>query len=81
VNPALWLMCVLDRNEWGAVTRCTIGRYRRAFARHFDVIHDEYNGLLIGPQGKLSQAIADLLIDLRWLAPFSPKLFFRLRNR
>ena len=83
-NPLLLAMCVLDRNEWGAVGRCYKWRYERRFARRFRRVRGRYNGLLIGPQGKLSLAIADFLLRepfSRVLACFSPKLFFHLENR
>jgi len=83
LNPALLAMCVLDRNEWGAVSRCYRGPYRRRFARYFEPLRDEYNGLLIGPQGKLATGIADFLIEGPMpglLARFSPEIFFHLRN-
>lgn len=84
VNPVLMGFHLLDRNEWGAVTRCFLGRYRRRFERHFDVVDARYLGLVIGPGGPVTFALADFMLS-RWvrpvLGPFSPKLFFHLRNR
>ncbi|MBW2271998.1 MAG: class I SAM-dependent methyltransferase [Deltaproteobacteria bacterium] len=84
LNPLLLLMCVLDRNEWAAASRCYRGKYERIFSRHFDRCEGQYNGLLIGPQGRLSLALAEFMLEsplaplLRWM---SPKLLFRMRNR
>lgn len=82
LNPALLLMCILDRNEWGAVSRCYRGRYARLFSRYFDLIRSEYNGLLIGPQGTLSTSAVTFMLESParpLLQYFSPKLFFHLR--
>ena len=56
---------MVDRNEWGAVSRC-------------------YNGLMIGPQGRIATGLADFLVEgplSRWMARFGPEIFFHLRNR
>jgi 2-polyprenyl-3-methyl-5-hydroxy-6-metoxy-1,4-benzoquinol methylase len=31
MNPALFALCLLDRNEWGALSRCYRGRYESLF--------------------------------------------------
>ena len=83
-NPLLWAMCVVDSNEWGALSRCYLSRYRKLFSRHFDEVQGSYNGLLIGPQGKLATTVADFLLSKPMsplLARFSPKLFYHLKNR
>ena len=84
LNPLLLLLCVFDRNEWGAVSRCWKGRYERLLARHFEPVASAYNGLLIGPQGRLARGVADFLLEGP-LAPalgrFSPEIFFHLRRR
>lgn len=82
VNPALLLMCILDRNEWGAVSRCYRGRYTRLFSKRFEVKSSEYNGLLIGPQGSLATSAVSLMLESPLkplLQYFSPKLFFQLQ--
>jgi ubiquinone/menaquinone biosynthesis C-methylase UbiE len=84
LNPLLLLMCVVDRNEWGAVSRCYKGRYERALARHFEPVESAYNGLMIGPQGRIATGLADFLVEgplSGWLARFGPEIFFHLRNR
>lgn len=83
LNPALLALCMVDRNEWGAVARCYRRRYERVFARRFERVASAYNGLLIGPQGRLSTWIADRLLDGPLAAVtsrLSPKIFFHLRK-
>ena len=83
MNPALLLMCVLDRNEWGALGLCRKTAYVDLFESRFHIDTVEYNGLLIGPDGPLFRGIADLLNSTRaqallgWL---NPKLFIALTN-
>ena len=82
--PLLLALCLLDRNEWGAVSRCWRGRYARRLARRFDVVGSAWNGLLIGPQGRVATGIADFLVDGPFpalLGRFAPKMFFHLRRR
>ena len=84
LNPLLLALCLLDRNEWGAVSRCWRGRYTRRLARRFDVVGSAWNGLLIGPQGRVATGIADFLVDGPFpalLGRFAPKMFFHLRRR
>jgi ubiquinone/menaquinone biosynthesis C-methylase UbiE len=84
MNPLLLALCVMDRNEWGAVSRCWRGRYERLFARRFELVASAWNGLLIGPQGRLATGIADFLVDGPFpglLGRFGPEIFFHLRRR
>lgn len=84
MNPLLLAMCVLDRNEWGAVSRCWRGRYERRLARRFELVASAWNGLLIGPQGRVATALADFLVDgplPGLLGRFGPEIFFHLRRR
>lgn len=83
-NPLLLLLCILDRNEWGAARRCYRRRYARVFAKYFEQARSEYSGLLIGPQGKLSLSLVELMLKSPlspFLRLFSPKIFFHMRNR
>jgi SAM-dependent methyltransferase len=82
LNPLLLLLCRVDRNAWGAVARCWKRRYERTLARHFTLLRSEYNGLMIGPQGRLATGIADALTTGRlapWLGRFGPEIFFHAR--
>src|SRR5262245_6900724 len=83
LNPALLLMCVFDRNEWGALGLCRKAAYAQLFKDRFRVESMEYNGLLIGPDSPAFLKVADFLTRdgvapiLGWL---SPKIFIVLRN-
>jgi ubiquinone/menaquinone biosynthesis C-methylase UbiE len=82
-NPLLALMCVLDSNEHGLLNLGTFSSYRKILEPLFEVVHQEYNGMLIGPEGIMSTAIADFVSMrgnplLGWL---SPKLFIVARKR
>lgn len=82
-NPLLYLMCVLDRNEWGLLRLGSARRYRALLGPHFEIETVAHNGLLIGPDGPLFTRIAGALTEgwtaklLGWL---SPKLFVAARR-
>jgi len=75
LNPLLYAMCVLDRNEWGLLRLGSFRKYRGLLEPGFRIETMEHNGLLIGPDGPLFLAIADLLQTgatgrlLGWLSP------------
>jgi ubiquinone/menaquinone biosynthesis C-methylase UbiE len=82
-NPLLAILCALDPNEHGLLRLGTFFSYRRILGSSFEVIHQDYNGMLVGPDGKISSAIADFVSLqgkslLGWL---SPKLFMVARKR
>ena len=83
LNPALLLMCLFDRNEWGALGLCRKSAYEKLFKDRFRIESMEYNGLLIGPDSPAFLKVADLLNRknaaalLGWL---NPKIFISLRN-
>jgi ubiquinone/menaquinone biosynthesis C-methylase UbiE len=83
LNPLLALMCALDRNEHGLLRMGTFGAYRRILKGKFEPYVEKYNGVLIGPTGSLSNAIADFVSDPK-VAPFlgwlSPKIFLAARR-
>lgn len=81
-NIPLAVMCVLDRNERGLLPLGTFRSYRRVLGPRFSIEHEAYNGVLIGPEGKLSRAVADYVSTpgrplVNW---FSPKLFIKARR-
>jgi len=81
-NIPLAAMCVLDRNERGLLPLGTFRSYRRVLGPRFSIEHEAYNGVLIGPEGKLSRAVADYVSTpgrplVNW---FSPKLFISARR-
>ncbi|MBF0538678.1 MAG: class I SAM-dependent methyltransferase [Nitrospirae bacterium] len=61
LNPLVYIMCMLDPNEQGLLRLGTKGIYRRLFSPYFTVERITYNGMLIGPQKRLSLAISDLI--------------------
>jgi len=82
-NIPLAVMCVLDRNERGLLPLGTFASYRRVLGPRYAIEHQAYNGVLIGPEGKLSSAVADYVSApgrplVNW---FSPKLFISARRR
>lgn len=78
MNPALFAMCALDRNEWGLFRLGTVGSYRRLLGGRFNVETSAFNGLLIGPDAPWSASVIRLLNSsaagpvLCWL---NPKIF------
>lgn len=82
-NIPLALMCVLDRNERGLLPLGTFASYRKVLGSRFAIEHEAYNGVLVGPQGKLSVAVADYVSapGRRHVNWFSPKLFIAARRR
>jgi SAM-dependent methyltransferase len=78
LNPALALMCCLDRNEWGLLRLGSRRAYRRLLSGDFTIEASSYSGLLVGPEGRAALRIADFVSTgpaaalLGWL---SPKIF------
>lgn len=82
-NPLLALMCLQDRNEWGLLPLGTKRAYRRLFARGYRERACEYNGLLVGPDSKLSLWLADLLSSPGWhrvVGWLCPKIFMAFQK-
>jgi SAM-dependent methyltransferase len=83
MNPAIWLMHLFDRNEWGLLRLGTPGRYRRLLESQFDVVEWAYNGIVIGPGQRGLERLGDLLSQSRlrrvlgWL---SPKIMIKARR-
>jgi ubiquinone/menaquinone biosynthesis C-methylase UbiE len=82
-NPLLALLCALDPNEHGLLRLGSFSSYRKLLGQQFEIVRQEYNGMLVGPQGKVSVGIADFVslsgrALLNWL---SPKLFIVARKR
>jgi len=83
LNPLLALMCALDRNEHGLLRMGTFSAYRRLLVGKFEPEVEQYNGVLIGPTGSISGAVADLVSDpkfARFLGWLSPKIFIAARR-
>jgi SAM-dependent methyltransferase len=84
LNPLLFLMCCFDGNERGLLRFGTKRAYRSLLGDRFEIGVENYNGLLIGPESRLSLVLADMLNApaaagaVGWL---NPKLFIAARKR
>ena len=75
LNVALFLMCLADKNEWGALRFGSMPRYRDLLLPLFDIEMMAYNGLLIGPDSKAALKLADIFArQSNLLATQSPKV-------
>ena len=83
LNPLLFLLHLVDRNEWGLLSLGRPGRYREVVGRHFTIETLAFSGLVVGPQSPVYAAAADFLAKgwgrhfLSWLCP---KLYFVARR-
>ena len=83
-NPALFLMCALDRNERRLLMLGTKSVYRKLLRRDYDIERCDYNGLLIGPDSKVALFLANLCSASQWRHIFgfmSPKIFIAAKKR
>jgi ubiquinone/menaquinone biosynthesis C-methylase UbiE len=75
LNPLIWVIHYLDRNERGLLALGTPGTYRRILGRYASNIQHRYNGIVIGPQSKGFDVISGLINQpllyplLGWLNP------------
>lgn len=82
LNPLIWLLCLLDRNEWGALRLGSKKAYRKLFHSDFNIVFFEYNGLIIGPDNVIYRKIVDLIktpFNKKFFDWLNPKLFFVLK--
>jgi len=83
-NPLLYLMCCMDKNEHGLLRLGTINKYRQLIGPRYEIVSEKYNGLLIGPKGRLALYLADIC-SLSLLSPIigwlSPKIFLAARKK
>lgn len=74
-NPLLYLLCLIDKNEWGLLKLGTASSYRKILSSHMNIEKIEYNGILIGPDSKLFLKTANFITKgrgrhlFKWLAP------------
>jgi SAM-dependent methyltransferase len=83
LNPLLWLMCLLDRNEHGLLRLGTSAKYRALLGAGYDIVEDRWSGLLIGPDGPAARFVADRVSTPPFSSLFgwlSPKLFIAARK-
>lgn len=83
LNPLLCLLCILDRNEWGALRLGSKKAYKKLLRKRFIVKQMEYNGLLLGPDSRFNIFITNVLNlpIISWcLGWLHPKIFILLSN-
>jgi len=84
LNPLLYLMCLMDKNEHGLLNLGTAGKYKALLGLKYDIVEKKYSGLLIGPESRLSLYLAEVFSTsfmsplLGWL---SPKIFISARKK
>jgi len=83
LNPLLALFCLIDKNEHGLLR---LGRFK-AYEKFLDKIliirAKGYNGMLVGPDSKLSQFITNLVSSARYkyLNWLSPKIYIIVQKK
>lgn len=83
LNPLIYLVHLLDRNEWGLLKLGRPGIYRKVLADFIEITEIDFNGIVIGPQSKIYRQLSDLLNNpktkpfLGWL---NPKIFIHGRK-
>ncbi|MBF0344996.1 MAG: class I SAM-dependent methyltransferase [Nitrospirae bacterium] len=83
LNPLVYIMCVFDPNEHGLLRLGTKGLYKRLFAPYFTIEKIKYNGMLIGPQKRLSLTISDIINHKnteRFLGWLNARMFIALKK-
>lgn len=83
-NLLLFLMCLFDRNEWGALQLGSKNAYRKLLSNRFHIETIQYNGLLVGPDGAIARKIANFLSVNRGnpiLGSQCPKIHIVLRRK
>jgi len=73
-NIALFVMCLLDKNEHGLLGLGTFPRYEKLLGPRFALVEKDYNPLLIGPDSRFALGMARFLDtglggSLRWMLP------------
>lgn len=75
LNPLLALLSALDHNEWGLLSLGRRSVYKKMFSPYVDIELNDYNGLLIGPDIKLFDALAEFMskgigkVLFGWMSP------------
>jgi len=83
LNPLLWLLCLLDRNEWGALSLGSKKKCNDLFYPEMIVELSEYNGLLLGPDNYMNKKIVNFInapFVFKCIGWLNPKLFFVLKK-
>jgi ubiquinone/menaquinone biosynthesis C-methylase UbiE len=78
LNPLLYFVHLLDRNEWGLLKLGTPAKYRQVLAPFVKIEGISFNGIVIGPQSKIYNSLSDLLNKpgwVSWMGWLNPKMF------
>jgi ubiquinone/menaquinone biosynthesis C-methylase UbiE len=84
LNPLIYFMHLLDRNEWGLLRLGTPGIYKKILTKFLEVDQTEFSGLVIGPDNRIFFMVADFLSRSRvypWLGWLLPKMLVVGRQR
>jgi SAM-dependent methyltransferase len=78
LNPLLYLVHLVDRNERGLLKLGTPAKYRQVLSGYVRIERLNFNGIVIGPRSNIYNSVADLLNSPGW-SPFmgwlNPKIF------
>tara|TARA_A100000164_G_C21750483_1_gene696764 strand:+ start:174 stop:926 length:753 start_codon:yes stop_codon:yes gene_type:complete len=79
LNPIIWMMHLIDKNERGLFRVGSFNRYREIFKNHeFKIEKEDYNGIVIGPTSKILDLLSDILNN-KYIYPIlgflNPKIF------
>ncbi len=78
LNPLLFLVHLIDKNEWGLLKLGTPWKYRKLLKSFMNIEDVQFNGIVIGPESKIYDSMAETLNHrnfkplLGWL---NPKMF------
>lgn len=78
LNPLIWLVHLLDKNEWGLLKLGTPAKYRKLLGEFINFKQITFNGIVLGPQSKIFEFLSDLMNNallkpiIGWL---NPKMF------
>lgn len=84
LNPALFVLCLLDRNEWGVLGMGRKAFYAKLLTDGFEIETMQYSGLVIGPDSHLFLRIADVLNKdavYKYFGWLNPKILITARKK
>jgi SAM-dependent methyltransferase len=83
INPLIFLMHLLDKNEQGLLKLNKILYKKLFYSTGFKLLKFEYNGIVIGPESKIFEYIS-LFLNLKFIKIFlgwlNPKIFMVLKK-
>ena len=75
LNPLIWLVHFLDKNERGLLKLGTPWKYQKILATYMHIEHIKFNGIVIGPESPVYHVSAEIInyrflkYLLRWMNP------------